>query len=292
MPISFQPRRFRGIQYGQSITGYRPGQARVRPATYYTRNEDEGPDARQREMVARLSRLEQEVRVRDRNAAAKPRDSYGRTAEEREAVLREVFASAGYAAPAPRDIALAANMSNEDIVDSVLPPMDQADAPDMPPMDENAQPMMLPMDQTTQQMMPPMDQPAQQAMQTMDQTTQQAMQPAYTPPMYQEPPPPPPPAYVWQQPESVQTAAPATTLYADRYGNMVTQEQLFAGGTAAPVAGAPEQPMMPPPDYTYNPVITPGYSAPNTEENALPLDYTYDENGNPVDSGGGGMVSF
>jgi len=131
VPFSFTPRRYRGIQYGQTITGYRPGQARQRPATYYTRNEDEGPDDRQREMVARLSRLEQQIRAGDRAALAKPRDSYGRTAEEREGVLREVFAAAGYAAPSRRDIALAANMRNEEIVNAVLP---RAGRPQPPPV--------------------------------------------------------------------------------------------------------------------------------------------------------------
>jgi len=236
VPISFQPRRYRGIQYGQSITGYRPGQAR--PATYYTRNEDAGPDARQREMVAKLSRLEQQIRVSDRAAKAKPRDSYGRTSDERAAVLAEVFAAAGYAqAPSARDLALAANMSNEEIVESVLPEMDPnaagPQAPEVPAMNDPVSPEMPPPDQTEPaEAAPPINEPTLPTVPTLPgdvpiggdpiiESGQSAVPPAYTPPVYEAPPPP---AYVIpDQRERIETAAPPTTLYPDEFGNMVPE---------------------------------------------------------------------
>ena len=376
MPISFTPRRYRGIQYGQAVSGYRAGQARQRPATYYTRNEDEGPDARQREMVAKLSRLEQEVRVRDRNAAAKPRDSFGRTREEREAVLAEVFAAAGHGPPTARDLALAANMSNDEIVATVLPPEgegaavsvapDAAVAPNVAPPTSAAPsgpvaeptplgaPVTEPTPPVTPPFTPPPVDPTAPPPYTPPEAGPTAVPPAYTsvveppppapPPIidssvfgapsggsvavpgttatveggpvnytYAGPPTPPPPQpefqviqggnvmippaeVPWKVPERIETAAAPTTLYADRFGNMVTMDQLMASYSAPPpvdssVYGAPAAAPVAPVDSAGGAYIDPGatdftYAGPPTPPAEPPppppAGYHYDAAGNLV----------
>lgn len=328
MPISFTSRKYRGIQYGQSITGYRPGQARIRPATYYERNTDEGPDARQREMVAKLSRLEQQIRTSDRSALGKPRDSYGRTSDERGAVLAEVFAAAGYAAPTARDIALAANMSNEEIVESVLPeenPNGPAgpEAPVAggdprvstgPIIQEGEPPVPVSVNPIIEQPSPGDDPRV-----STGPILQEGPPPAYTSPVEQPtpPPPPPPPLYEPAPPpgsplyggfdrreeQGYELRGPATTLYPDPSGNMVADPP-YVEPVVAPPSGSPEYGSFDPAEVAGDELrspYTPDEQSPPSWDTYIdpgvsapeptPV-YVYDEDGNLVAiSGDGGEVT-